>query len=169
VIGRVRAIIITPADTLLMIKRTRPGASPYWVLPGGAVEPTDASLEAALDREIREEIAGDAGIIGLLHTTETNGEQERFYLARIRHWSFDDRTGPEFSVPGRDEYLLEEVPLTVEALDAVYLKLDEIALLLREAIQQGDLLARVNPAGPSVALTHNVRRTLSYSARFFGR
>jgi 8-oxo-dGTP pyrophosphatase MutT (NUDIX family) len=148
VIERVRAILVTPADTLLLIKRTRPGVPLYWVLPGGGVEPTDASLEAALDREIREEIAGDAEIIGLLHTTDKNGVQERFYLARIRHWSFDDRTGPEFSETGRGEYLLEEVPLTVEALDAVNLKPDEIALLLREAIQQGDLLARINPRGP---------------------
>jgi hypothetical protein len=82
-------------------------------------------------------------------TTEKNGVQERFYLARIRQWSFDDRTGPEFSETGRGEYLLEEVLLTVEALDAVNLKPDEIALLLREAIQQGDLLARINPRGPA--------------------
>ena len=139
VFERVRAILITPADNLLLIKRTKPGMPPYWVLPGGGVESTDPNPEAALDREIREEIAGQADILGLFHTVQRDGERELFYLARIRRWSFDDRTGPEFSETGRGEYLLEEVPLTAEALEAVNLKPDEIALFLREAINRGDL------------------------------
>ena len=35
--GRVRALLITPADELLAIQRIRPGQDPYWVLPGGGV------------------------------------------------------------------------------------------------------------------------------------
>jgi hypothetical protein len=34
VTDRVRALLITPDDDLLTIKRVRPGQGPYWVLPG---------------------------------------------------------------------------------------------------------------------------------------
>ncbi|HUY47270.1 MAG TPA: NUDIX domain-containing protein, partial [Streptosporangiaceae bacterium] len=53
---RVRALLITPDDDLLTIQRIRPGQDPYWVLPGGGVEPGE-DLETALARELREEIA----------------------------------------------------------------------------------------------------------------
>ncbi|WP_055603438.1 NUDIX hydrolase [Streptomyces aureus] len=138
-IERVRAVLVTTDDTMLVIRRTRPGIPEYWVLPGGGVEPSDESREAALHREIHEEIAGKADIVRLLHTMETDDERQLFYLARIATWSFDDRTGPEFSAEGRGEYALEEVPLTLEALDGIDLKPEEIAHVLREAVGAGSL------------------------------
>lgn len=142
-IERVRAVLVTPDDTMLVIRRTRPGVAEYWVLPGGGVEPGDASREAALHREIREEIAGKADIVRLLHTVETDGERQLFYLARIATWSFDDRTGPEFGAEGRGEYALEEVPLTLEGLDGIDLRPEEIAHVLRGVIGAGSLGAGV--------------------------
>lgn len=138
---RVRAVLITADDTMLVIRRTKPGVPVYWVLPGGGVEAHDESREAALHREIHEEIAGKADIIRLLHTLEAEDEDERqlFYLARIATWSFEDRTGPEFSAEGRGEYALEEVPLTVEGIDGIDLKPEEIAHVLRGAIAEGTL------------------------------
>ncbi|MFF2077600.1 NUDIX domain-containing protein [Kitasatospora sp. NPDC058162] len=138
---RVRAVLLTPNDTMLLIKRIRPGIDPYWVIVGGKIEPTDASPEEALLREVREEIAGEAQVVSHLHTIETGTDHEDFYLAAIEKWSFADRTGPEFSQEGRGEYLLEEIPLTTEALDAIDLLPQEIATVLREAIERGDLLA----------------------------
>ncbi|MEU5077966.1 MULTISPECIES: NUDIX hydrolase [Streptomyces] len=138
-IERVRAILITADDTMLVIRRTRPGIPEYWVLPGGGVEPCDESREAALHREIHEEIAGKADIVRLLHTMESDDERQLFYLARIATWSFEDRTGPEFSAEGRGEYALEEIPLTTEGLDGIDLKPEEIAHVLREAITTGNL------------------------------
>ncbi|MFD3567081.1 NUDIX domain-containing protein [Streptomyces sp. NPDC058667] len=138
-IERVRAVLVTAGDTMLVIRRTKPGIPEYWVLPGGGVEPGDESREAALHREIHEEIAGKADIVGLLHTMEADDERQLFYLARIVTWSFDDRTGPEFSAEGRGEYALEEVPLTVEGLDGIDLKPEEIAQVLRGAIGAGSL------------------------------
>ncbi|MFF3215758.1 NUDIX domain-containing protein [Streptomyces sp. NPDC002886] len=136
---RVRAVLVTADDTMLVIRRTRPDVPEYWVLPGGGVEPSDESREAALHREIHEEIAGKADIIRLLHTMESDGERELFYLARIATWSFEDRTGPEFRAEGRGEYALKEVPLTVEGLDGIDLKPEEIAHVLRGAIGDGTL------------------------------
>ncbi|MEF9886169.1 NUDIX hydrolase [Streptomyces sp. P9-A4] len=143
-IERVRAVLVTADDTMLVIRRTKPGIPEYWVLPGGGVEPSDASREAALHREIHEEIAGKADIIRLLHTMETDDERQLFYLARIVTWSFDDRTGPEFSAEGRGEYALEEVPLTLEGLDGIDLKPEEIAHVLRGAVGGGSLGAEAS-------------------------
>ncbi|MYR03545.1 MULTISPECIES: NUDIX domain-containing protein [unclassified Streptomyces] len=136
-IERVRAVLVTPDDTMLVIRRTKPGIPEYWVLPGGGVEPSDESREAALHREIHEEIAGKADIIRILHTMESDDERQLFYLARIATWSFDDRTGPEFSAEGRGEYALEEIPLTVAGIDGIDLKPEEIAQVLRDAISAG--------------------------------
>ncbi|MFH8725781.1 NUDIX hydrolase [Streptomyces termitum] len=136
---RVRAVLVTPDDTMLVIRRTRPGVPEYWVLPGGGVEPEDASREAALHREIHEEIAGKADIVRLLHTLESDGERQLFYLARITTWSFEDRTGPEFSAEGRGAYALEEIPLTPAGLDGITLKPEEITHVLREALRTGSL------------------------------
>jgi 8-oxo-dGTP pyrophosphatase MutT (NUDIX family) len=52
-IDRVRAILITRHNRLLAIKRIKPEWAPYWVLPGGGVEPGDHDLEAALARQQR--------------------------------------------------------------------------------------------------------------------
>ncbi|MGW6484288.1 NUDIX hydrolase [Streptomyces sp. NPDC055059] len=137
---RVRAVLVTADDTMLVIRRTKPGLPVYWVLPGGGVEPTDKSREAALHREIHEEIAGKADIIRLLHTVESDEERQLFYLARIATWNFEDRTGPEFSAEGRGEYALEEIPLTAEGLEGIDLKPEEIAYVLRGAIDVGALV-----------------------------
>lgn len=136
---RVRAVLITPKNTMLAIKRVRPGIPEYWVLPGGGVEADDESLEAALHREVWEEIAGRAEITGLLHTLDSDDEQQFFYLARIDTWDFGARSGPEFSRDDRGEYLLEEVPLTAEGLDAIDLKPEEIADDIRKALDDGRL------------------------------
>ncbi|GAA2836968.1 NUDIX domain-containing protein [Kitasatospora sp. CM 4170] len=138
---RVRAVLLTPNNTMLLIKRIRPGIDPYWVIVGGKIEPTDASPEDALRREVREEIAGEAEIVSVLHTIEDSDERQDFYLATIEKWSFEDRTGPEFSQEDRGEYLLEEIPLTADALDAVNLLPQEIAAVLRNAVERGELLA----------------------------
>ncbi|MFD7626553.1 NUDIX domain-containing protein [Streptomyces sp. NPDC059851] len=140
---RVRAVLITPKDTTLLMKRVRPGSDPYWVIVGGGVEETDATREDALLREVREEIAGDAEIIRLLHEMENaKGEKELFYLARVRTWNFANRTGPEFARDDRGEYILEEIPLTTEAITNLNLLPEEISTVLRDAIEHGDLLAR---------------------------
>ncbi|MHC6627135.1 NUDIX hydrolase [Streptomyces globosus] len=136
---RVRAVLVTADDTMLVIRRTKPDIPEYWVLPGGGVEPSDESREAALHREIHEEIAGKADIIRLLHTVESGDERQLFYLARIATWSFEDRTGPEFSAEGRGAYALEQIPLTVEGLDGINLKPEEIAHVLRAALSAGTL------------------------------
>ncbi|MFE7130930.1 NUDIX domain-containing protein [Streptomyces sp. NPDC057638] len=149
VIERVRAILLTPHNTMLLIKRVRPGIPPYWVVPGGKVEPTDISLRDALRREIQEEIAGTPTIGRLFHTLENHGERQHFYLTVINTWAFENRTGPEFSEAGRGEYLLEEIALTPGSLGTLNLQPKEIASLLSRAIDAGDLFNLADAILPS--------------------
>ncbi|MFE2060631.1 hypothetical protein [Streptomyces sp. NPDC059446] len=65
---------------------------------------------------------------------ESDHERHLFYLARIATWSFEDRTGPEFSAEDRGEYTLEEIPPTPEGLNGIELKPEDIAHVLRGAI-----------------------------------
>ncbi len=144
----VRAVLITPAGHLLLIRRTWPGASPYWVFPGGHVEPDDPGLHAALAREVREETGGHAQIAGHLRTLVDEHVREYFYLAHIQAWSQADRTGPEFADPDRGEYHLEQVPLTLEALDAITLEPEEIAALIRDAVRTGTEVTALTRRSP---------------------
>jgi ADP-ribose pyrophosphatase YjhB (NUDIX family) len=135
---RVRALLITPADDLLTIRRVRPGQNPYWVLPGGGVDAGE-DLETALARELREEIAATADIHSLLHIFERGAERQYFYLARARTWSADpgDRIGPEFADAARGEYHLQAIPLTAKALAAIDLKPDPVSECLLSHLRAG--------------------------------
>jgi 8-oxo-dGTP pyrophosphatase MutT (NUDIX family) len=154
-IERVRAILVTDDERLLVIKRTRPGVPTYWVLPGGHVEPDDADLESALHRELREELAGEAEIHALIQVLDADDGSDRqyFYLARIHTWRFDERTGPEFtdSAPARGTYELDEILLTPDAVSAINLKPSPIAELIHRAVAGPGLFAladlRPSPAG----------------------
>jgi ADP-ribose pyrophosphatase YjhB (NUDIX family) len=141
VIERVRAIILTPRNTIIVIKRTRPGVAPYWVLPGGHAEDADDSLEDALRRELREELGGDSNIYRLIDVINRENERQYFYLVSMAAWSFADKTGPEFSEAGRGIYELEEIPGHADAIEAIDLKPVEIAAFLTNALRSDGGLA----------------------------
>jgi 8-oxo-dGTP pyrophosphatase MutT (NUDIX family) len=141
VIERVRAIILTPGNTILVIKRTRPGVAPYWVLPGGHAEDTDDSLEDALRRELREELGGDSTIYRRVGVIQRENERQYFYLASMDAWSFAAKTGPEFSEARRGMYELEEIPRHAYAIEAIDLRPVEIAAFLTNALRSDGGLA----------------------------
>jgi ADP-ribose pyrophosphatase YjhB (NUDIX family) len=85
---RVRAILLTDSQHLLLVKRMEQGFAPFWVAPGGGVEPGDASREHALLRELRREFNLKPHIIKPVMMTEHILEEEVvvqqwFYLCRI--------------------------------------------------------------------------------------
>ncbi len=117
---RVRAILINRNNELVLLKRIREGFAPYWVTPGGGVEPSDTSFEGALTRELREEIGGTADIIRPVLMIEHLLEEDIvvhqwFYLCYLLGCNFDKRSGPEL-LGGRSTYELDTVPLKPEAL-----------------------------------------------------
>ncbi len=135
---RVRAMLITPDNELLTIMRVRQGRDPYLVLPGGGVEPGE-DHRTALARELREELAATAEIGGLVHVYDYGGQPQYIYLARALTWSADavDRTGPEFADPGRGEYHLLAVPLTVRAIARIGLEPESLRRLLLGHLEAG--------------------------------
>jgi ADP-ribose pyrophosphatase YjhB (NUDIX family) len=135
-IERVRAVLVTPANQILLIRRERPGTAAYWVLPGGHVELTDASREDALRREVREELAGTAEIYSLIHVVAGPADRQHIFLARIDRWSFNDRRGPEFSEPGRGSYDLDLIPANADSIAAVDLKPEAVAQFLVRTLNE---------------------------------
>ncbi|WP_235947342.1 NUDIX hydrolase [Candidatus Frankia alpina] len=51
-----RAILIDGNGRLVLFRRTLPKRKPYWSTPGGGVDREDGSVEAALHRELAEEL-----------------------------------------------------------------------------------------------------------------
>lgn len=132
-----RAVLLdTRADTaeLILIKRTKPGRTPYWVTPGGGVEPEDAGLLAALHRELDEELGGKAAdpVLVYLHTVphqlhddlpdaDPNGVKvQHFFACRLESMDPELRHGPEVDDP-QGEYEIVRVPFTPEGIGSVRL------------------------------------------------
>jgi ADP-ribose pyrophosphatase YjhB (NUDIX family) len=133
---RVRALLLTPRRTLLLIKRVRAEIPPYYVAPGGGVEATDASWEAALHREMAEELGGQVEIVREVWTTEHPGDdagwtvRHHYYICRLLRYDLALRTGPEFSDPTRGQYIPEEFALDGAALSRVPSRPPELAVFL---------------------------------------
>lgn len=98
---------------LLLIKRTRPGQAPYWTAPGGGVEDTDVSVEAALHRELAEELGAriiNVSQVFLVSTPSDRGVAvQHFFVARLAGLDDSARSGPEFTDAARGRYDLERV------------------------------------------------------------
>ena len=120
-----RALLFDRERRLLLIKRTKPGQEPYWVTVGGGLEPEDAGAEAALHREVLEELGGEIdGARQVFLTTDDLPEGvglQHVFIARLVSMNPSQRTGAEFTDPGRGTYELVTVPATREGLAGIRL------------------------------------------------
>ncbi|MBC3843001.1 NUDIX domain-containing protein [Streptacidiphilus sp. 4-A2] len=113
--------------------RLAPGQSdePYWVTIGGGVEPTDVGVEAALHREVTEELGGTLHTPQLVHliTDELDGGTgvQHIFVARLKDMDLSRRTGSEFSKPERGSYDVIRLPFTTEALTGIDLMPPQLA------------------------------------------
>ena len=128
---RVRAILLTGNDSVLLIKRVKPNNSAsYWVAPGGGVEHQDADLIATLERELYEELGAAATVLEtafvLEHQKAGKQLEEHFFVCRLLNYDLSKRYGPEFNDPARGEYIPEEVALDTFELCRVNLKTPEL-------------------------------------------
>ncbi|HEX2312854.1 MAG TPA: NUDIX domain-containing protein [Thermomonospora sp.] len=119
----VRALLLDDNDDLVLFHRVKPGLEPYWSTPGGAVEPDDESPEAALRRELDEELGAVAGPMRQVfaYAEQTLGLHyvSTFYVCRLTSLDLSRRHGPEFDDPSRGSYEVVRVPCTEAAIEAI--------------------------------------------------
>jgi 8-oxo-dGTP pyrophosphatase MutT (NUDIX family) len=136
-----RAILIDDDGYLVLIKRTRPGRTPYWTTAGGGVEDGDASIADAMHRELAEELGAKA--IGASQVfldswiTEAGLYIQHFFITRLASMDLSTRNGPEFDDPSRGSYDPERFDLRGEELTAIDLQpsaLKAFILANREAL-----------------------------------
>ncbi|MFF2902876.1 NUDIX domain-containing protein [Streptomyces sp. NPDC057966] len=131
IVKRNARAILLDGDELVLIKRTKPGREPYWVSVGGGVEEDDATIEAALHREVFEELGGKLQRAELVHliTDELEGGigVQHIFAARLESMNPAARTGTEFTKPERGGYEVVRVPFTAEAVRGLNLMPPELA------------------------------------------
>lgn len=118
VVKRTARAILLDGDDMILIKRTKPGIRPYWVTPGGGVEPGDATVVDALHRELDEELGAKVVDVvpAFVDTVEHNPDDgtagvkvQLFFLCRLVSMDFSQRHGPEVEDPC-GEYEIVRVP-----------------------------------------------------------
>jgi ADP-ribose pyrophosphatase YjhB (NUDIX family) len=121
-----RAILLDGPD-MVLIKRTKPGREPYWITPGGGVEPEDGTVAEALHREIDEELGGKVAraVPAFVDTVEHTADDgavgvkiQHFFVCRLDSMDPARRHGPEVDQPD-GEYEIVRVPFTPEGLASV--------------------------------------------------
>jgi len=134
---KVRAVLLD-GDHLVFLRRGWPGAGPYWTTVGGSVEPDDADLEAALRREVMEEIGARIGpVTEVLSVTEPGGATtvvEHYFLADLLDMRLDRRHGPELDSPDTGDFEPVRVALRVPAVTALDLQPTELAEYVLEHV-----------------------------------
>jgi 8-oxo-dGTP pyrophosphatase MutT (NUDIX family) len=130
----VRALLLD-GDALVLLRRTRPDRPVYWTTPGGKIEPSDASPEAALRRELDEELGAVAGPVRQVFAC---GEQSpglhrlnTFYVCRLISMDLSRRHGPEFDDPANGRYDVDRVPCTPAGVASVDLIPEMLGAYLR--------------------------------------
>jgi 8-oxo-dGTP pyrophosphatase MutT (NUDIX family) len=103
-----RALPVSDDGRLLLIRRVRPGLPPYWTTAGGGIEPGDPSAEAAMHRELFEELgataAGASQVLLVSSVFRTGLTVQRFFVTRLVSLDLSARTGTEVSDKARGTY-----------------------------------------------------------------
>lgn len=135
-VRRAARALLLDGDALVLLRRTVPGRSVYWTTPGGKIELTDASCEAALRRELDEELGATAGPVRQVFACgEQSPELYRlntFYVCRLMTMDLSLRHGPEFDDPAKGRFDVDFVPCTPAGLEPLDLVPEMLAAYLRD-------------------------------------
>ena len=122
----VRALLFNADGYLLLIRRCRPGMEPYWTTPGGGIEPIDESPEAALERELFEELGATAKALKqvflLTSVQRMRLRVQYFYVCRLETMTPEAASGTELRDPTRGSYDVAPVSPTTRGLAQIDLR-----------------------------------------------
>jgi 8-oxo-dGTP pyrophosphatase MutT (NUDIX family) len=127
VVKRTARAILLDGGSLVLIKRTKPGIAPYWVTPGGGVEPGDATVVQALHRELDEELGAKVtdvvpAFVDTIEHIADDGSHgvkvQHFFACRLATMDPSRRHGPEVEEPS-GEYEIVRVPFSRVGLASV--------------------------------------------------
>jgi 8-oxo-dGTP pyrophosphatase MutT (NUDIX family) len=127
VVKRTARAILIDRDSLLLIKRTKPGLAPYWVTPGGGVEADDTTVVEALHRELDEELGAKVtdvvpAFVDTIEHIADDGSHgvkvQHFFVCRLASLDPARRHGPEIDEPCGD-YEIVRVPFSRVGLASV--------------------------------------------------
>lgn len=142
-----RALLFDSERRLVFFKRTKPEQEPYWVTVGGGLEPEDTGAEAALHREVFEELGGEVdGVRQVFLITDDLREGvglQHVFVARLVSMNSSRRTGTEFTAPGRGTYEVVTVPATREGFAGIRLLPLELAEFARVNLNGLQALAEI--------------------------
>src|SRR5215212_3628750 len=121
----IRVAAVVPRDgALLLVRHQKPDRDPYWVLPGGRLEPGEKIPECA-EREILEETGLSARFSGVLYVSEFLREGRHTVDVTVRMTPEGGReavlgSDPEVA-PGSEPTLRELRWVTVDELREIEL------------------------------------------------
>lgn len=147
-----RAILIDGNGRLILFRRTLPKRKPYWSTPGGGVDPEDGSIEAALHRELAEELGATVDRTApVFLSTSPRGDGiaiAHFFVCRLVSMDLAKRTGSEFTNPAKGRYDVERIDLRGKKLARYALtppEVKEFILANRQALLTTALAADTPP------------------------
>jgi 8-oxo-dGTP diphosphatase len=116
--------VVERGGALLLVRHEKPDRDPYWVLPGGRLEPGETIKECA-EREVAEETGLSARFAGVLYVSEflREGRHTVDVIARMEVSGDEEASlgsDPEVA-PGSDPTLRELRWVGVEELEQIEL------------------------------------------------
>ena len=135
----VRAVLLD-GGRLVFLRRGWPGGALYYTTVGGGVEAEDADFEAALRREVMEEIGATIGPATEFLTLTEPGEKvivvQHYYRADVLDMDLGRRSGPEVDDPDVGDFSPVRVALDASAVRELELHPPELANYLWEHAEE---------------------------------
>ncbi len=102
--------VVERDGTLLLVRHQKPDREPYWVLPGGRLEPGETIPECA-ERELLEETGLEGKFAGVLYVSEfmIEGRHTVDVTARVEAADGEARLGSDPEVEEGSESTLREL------------------------------------------------------------
>lgn len=133
--GRAAAILIEDGQ-VAMIERRREGRL-YYVFPGGHVK-TGEGLEAAVIREVKEELGLDVRVIRLVAHSTYMDRPHFYYLVEKTGGVFGSGTGKELARPaGSERGSVTPVWLPIDRFNHVLVFPEQMAQMVIQSVHSG--------------------------------